>query len=258
MSDEVLIVRGIIFQESIPQKNKKRESDSGYKLFLKLIDYSNRSDESRIASTNEFINNYASLKFGNGADWCRMDGTFSKKYKYVVRKANGEITYSYAWKGEEYDPKKIEDDFKHFESKKGNRITHIKVYGKAELENKNNRNIRQDIKEHFKKSLCVVCGNSNIEIDHKNGLYNDPRVLNTKTQCIDDFQTLCRHCNQQKRQSIILTKKTGKRYKASNIPQLKTIGIDFTSGNENFDIDDINAMVGTYWYDPLDFFNKIT
>lgn len=251
--DEVLIVRGVVFEEI------EKEEDTKYKLFFKLVDYSiNSNYESRLISVNEFIDNYSSLKFGNGASWCRMDSAFSKKYKYVLRKANGDLTYS--WNIEdETESKKIEEDFKDIESKKikGNPTTHIKVYGKKELVKGNNRDIRQDIREYFKNSLCVVCGNSDIEIDHKNGLYNDERVLNIKTQCIEDFQPLCRHCNQQKRQSIIVTKKTGKRYKATNIPQLKIFGIDFTKGNEDFNPNDIDAMVGTYWYDPLDFFKNL-
>ena len=40
--------------------------------------------------------------------------------------------------------------------------------------------------------ICIVCGSaSDIVIDHKNDLYNDPRVLNSDTQVPDDFQTLC-------------------------------------------------------------------
>ena len=251
MSDEdILIVRGLVFQE--------KEEDAKYKLFFKLIKYLN--DESRIVSVNEFTDNYSTLKFGNGASWCRMDSTFSKKYKYVLRKAKRDLTYS--WNIEEQEEyEKINQDFKDLEYKKikGNPTTHIKIYGKKDFLNTKTRDIRHDIREYFKNSVCVVCGNSDIEIDHKNGLYNDTRVLNTKTQCIEDFQPLCRHCNQQKRQSIILSKKLGKRYKATNIPQLKIFGIDFTSGNEEFDINDndINSMVGTYWYDPIDFFNKI-
>ena len=259
MSDEVLIVRGVVFEEIEKDEKDEKEEDVKYKLFFKLLDYSNNSkNNSRLVSVNEFIDNYSSLKFGNGASWCRMDSTFAKKYKYVLRKANGDLTYSWNIEDEQ-ESKKIEEDFKQIENKKikGNPTSHIKVYGKKDLVNGNTRDIRQDIREYFKNSLCVVCGNSDIEIDHKNGMYNDPRVLNTKTQRVEDFQPLCRHCNQQKRQSFILTKKTGKRYKATNIPQLKVFGIDFTTGNEYFDPNDINAMVGTYWYDPLDFFNKL-
>ena len=118
------------------------------------------------------------------------------------------------------------------------------------------RPIRQDIKSYYRYRSCVVCGsNSDLIVDHKNDLYNDPRVLDTKTQTIDDFQTLCNHCNLQKRQVAIKTKKSGKRVGATTIPQIAIHGIDFISGDENYDPEDINAMVGTYWYDPI-VFNK--
>jgi hypothetical protein len=248
--DDVLIVKGMVFEEY------QDKEDSKYKLFLKLLNY--QENESNIVSVLEFKDEYISLKFGNGASWCRMDSTFSKKYKYVLRKANGKLSFSWNIEDEnEYN--KVKDDFKYLDIKKikGNPTTHIKIYGKKNIDIKNTREIRNDIREYFKNYLCIVCGNSDIEIDHKNGLYNDIRVLNIKTQCIDDFQPLCRHCNQQKRQSIIYTKKNGKRYKASNIPQLKIFGVDFIEGNEDFDINNINAMVGTYWYDPIKFMNHI-
>ena len=34
-------------------------------------------------------------------------------------------------------------------------------------------------------------------------------------------------------------------------------GIDFTKGTEDFDPSDIDAMVGTYWYDPCAFMEYI-
>ena len=33
--------------------------------------------------------------------------------------------------------------------------------------------------------------------------------------------------------------------------------IDFIEGDETFDKNDKNAMVGTYWYDPVRFMNYI-
>jgi len=105
---------------------------------------------------------------------------------------------------------------------------------------------------------CCVCGcSSGLEIDHKNGLYNDPRVLNVKTQIPEYFQLLCKHCNDQKRETIVIMKKTGKRYSALNIPMLKCFGIRFISGNEDFDINDHNWAVGTFWYDPVVFMEAV-
>ena len=57
---------------------------------------------------------------------------------------------------------------------------------------KRGRPIRDDIRKALKDQPCVVCGSrSSIVLDHKNDLYNDPRVLDTATQTIDDFQPLC-------------------------------------------------------------------
>ncbi len=120
------------------------------------------------------------------------------------------------------------------------------------------RPIRKDIHDYHKKIGCVVCGSqSDLVTDHKNDLYNDPRVLDAKTQTIDDFQCLCNHCNLQKRQVSKVTKETGKRVGATTIPIYAVFGIDFIEGNETFDENDINAMVGTFWFDPVEFVKKI-
>jgi len=116
------------------------------------------------------------------------------------------------------------------------------------------RPIGENIRKILEKTGCVVCGSqSHLVIDHKNDLYNDPRVLNLKNQTINDFQCLCNHCNLQKRQISKKTKELGKRIGATTIPSLAFLGIDFIKGDETFDEKDINAMVGTYWYDPIEF-----
>lgn len=120
------------------------------------------------------------------------------------------------------------------------------------------RPIRPDIEKHHKAMGCVVCGSrSDLVTDHKNDLYNDLRVLDAKTQTIDDFQCLCNHCNLQKRQISKKTKEIGKRIGATTIPSLAIFGIDFVEGDESIDESDVNAMVGTYWYDPVEFMKKI-
>ena len=120
------------------------------------------------------------------------------------------------------------------------------------------RPIRDDIRKYHKSTGCIVCGSlSDLIIDHKNDLYNDLRVLNIKTQKIDDFQCLCNHCNLQKRQIAKKTFETGRRYGATKIPQLAIFGVDFIEGDETYDKDDINAMVGTYWYDPIKFLEHL-
>lgn len=53
------------------------------------------------------------------------------------------------------------------------------------------------------------------------------------------------------------TKKLGLRYGATNIESLKIFGIDFISGDETIDFNDIDALKGTYWYDPVEFMKYI-
>ena len=120
------------------------------------------------------------------------------------------------------------------------------------------RPIKLDIRKFYKTKGCVVCGSrSDLVCDHKNDLYNDPRVLSMETQTKEDFQSLCNHCNLQKKQVNIKTRKTGKRIGATTIPSVAVFGVDYTQGDETFDSSDVDAMVGTYWYDPVDFMKKI-
>lgn len=118
------------------------------------------------------------------------------------------------------------------------------------------RPIRKDIKEYCKNSTCVFCRTScNIIADHKNDLYNDLRVLNLDTQTQDDFQASCNACNLRKNKVNQKTKQENKRQPPPDMIRIP-FGIDFTVGDETFDLKDINAMVGTYWHDPIDFINK--
>ena len=76
-------------------------------------------------------------------------------------------------------------------------------------------------------------------------------------QTLDDFQPLCNHCNLQKRQVCKDTIRNGTRYSALNIPSVAIWGIDFIEGDKTLDVNDINAMTGTYWHDPIAFMNHI-
>jgi len=113
--------------------------------------------------------------------------------------------------------------------------------------------IRKDIREYFKRKPCVFCGLKGTCVDHKNDLYNDPRVKSEETQEIADFQSTCNACNTIKRGHSDKTKKSGKRFPATNIPSLAPLEIDFLVGDESYNKDDPNALVGTYFYDPVAF-----
>jgi 5-methylcytosine-specific restriction endonuclease McrA len=223
-------------------------------LFKELANFDHVLGISRFVNVDEFVDKYAELRFGNGGGWSRLDGDFGRKHKICIVKANGKKRFS--WNQSEEEEFTIDAELSSYIFNKGTSIMLIKICGLQDLTSC--RPIRKDIRDILSGYPCVVCGtNSQIEIDHKNGLYNDPQVLNSKTQSIDDFQPLCKHCNDQKRQTCVWQKKHNKRYPASMIPQLAIFGINYTEGDETFDETDINALVGTYWYDPVEFIKKI-
>ena len=118
-----------------------------------------------------------------------------------------------------------------------------------------NRPIRQDIRDHYRQCVCIVCGTSKTICDHKNDLYNDERVLHRSTQTLDDFQPLCNGCNLRKRAVMVKTLRDNQRQPPPPMI-LNTFGISFTQGDESLDRNDIHAMVGTYWYDPVAFIKE--
>tara|TARA_X000000950_G_scaffold284891_1_gene389124 strand:+ start:4236 stop:4886 length:651 start_codon:yes stop_codon:yes gene_type:complete len=111
-----------------------------------------------------------------------------------------------------------------------------------------NRPIRPDIKKAMKEKSCLHCNKKGCIPDHKNDAYNDPRVHNKSTQKISDFQALCNGCNIIKARTFVKTEKEGKRqpapfaYTSLGFPK-------FIEGDETFNPNDIDGMVGTYWYD---------
>ena len=142
----------------------------------------------------------------------------------------------------------------------GSKVTKLRTIGLSDNElHGASRPIRLDIRKFYtEKGRCCVCGsNSDLVCDHKNDLYNDPRVLSMDTQTLDDFQCLCNHCNLLKSSAEQKARVSGKRYGATNIPQLTIFEVDFVEGDETFDPNDINAFVGTYWYDPVEFMKKV-
>ena len=113
------------------------------------------------------------------------------------------------------------------------------------FEHKNkNRNIRRDIRKILENCRCSHCGKKGgIEIDHKNGRYNDIDVLNLDSQNIDHFQPLCDKCNKHKRSSCKKCKENGIRYDAT----FNGFTISVIEGTLMYD-NDIGCN-GCYWYD---------
>lgn len=249
-------------EEVIQDFEQKCDIKPNKSLLFKFIKFSNfdvnNPNEYKIVHKNQFKDEYADLYFQNGGSWCRKESVSKSGFKIATIQKNGKINY--LWEQTEEEEKIIELEFAKNKIKDGNKsgIVSIGIFGVSDDKKKGTRNIHNKIKTYFKNKSCCVCGsNSNLEIDHKNDLYNDPRVLNIKTQEQNDFQSLCKHCNDQKRQVNKKMRETGKRYSAMKILSLKIYNIDFIEGDETYDPNDINAMVGTYWYDPVAFHKSI-
>ena len=186
-------------------------------LFLELAK-PDENGKSRWVSTNEFVGDYATLKFGNGASWARKESTLAKRYIIDFDKS---IT-------------------------PGNSIDRIRLNGFNEGDY--SQYIRADIKREIRAKRCVVLGTSNPEVDHKNGMKNEGRVMRNEAQSLSDFQPLSKAANDAKRQYCKECRRTGIRYDAKKLgyPMSYYVG----GAHHNMEED---ACVGCYWYDPLEF-----
>lgn len=177
---------------------------------------------SRWVNVSEFTGEYLGLQLLNGAGWSRDDGTFGKKY---IVERDKTLT-------------------------PGNRTDAIRTFGFNNGDY--SQHISAAIKSVIKSQRCVVLGTSNPEVDHKNGMKNEARVMRNENQTLDDFQPLSKAANDAKRQFCKECMKTGKRYDA------KKLGypISFYSGNQDHNNEE-GACIGCYWYDPLAFKNHL-
>jgi hypothetical protein len=193
----------------------------------------------KIIDRNE-IAKHPNIDWGNNG----IGDRFARKlFNYTVIKKSGEYKI-YSDNDESIDEKEINLFITTIDNTLRG-IVGIKIHS---LKTKNtSRPIREDIKEYYKIQACVVCGsNSNLICDHKNDLYDDTRVLDRKTQKLEDFQSLCTHCNLQKRQVCKKEKETKTIYQAKNIPMMSV-----------FNPPDVTKKEDSYWYDPVVYCKKI-
>ena len=186
-------------------------------LFLELAN-PDEYGQSRWVSTNEFVGEYAELKFGNGASWARKESRLAKNYEIEFDKT---IT-------------------------PGNGIDAIRLAGFKK--DNFSQYINEKIKRETRSRRCVVLGTSNPEVDHKNGMKNESRVMQNEDQKLSDFQPLSKAANDAKRQYCKECRQTGTRYDAKKLgyPMSYYSGVAEHNGEEN-------ACIGCYWYDPLEF-----
>jgi hypothetical protein len=211
-----------------------------------VIEVSN--DFKRIISTSEIKEKYRGLYWGgNGIG----DRWANKKFNYSV--IYSKKTRLYSENSEDVIPKELLDEF--LVNNNGSGIIGVFVHSKRL--NTQKRPIDKQIHKEITSKSCVVCGTNETICDHKNDLYNNGHVLNTKTQTIDDFQPLCNHCNLQKRQICRLEQENGKVYSAKNIQRYKFYDFEFPWEKRNYDKLDIHCKTDTFWYDPVKFDTNI-
>ncbi|BAJ56281.1 HNH endonuclease [Helicobacter pylori] len=200
-------------------------SKSKKELFLELAQ-PDKNGVSRWVSVTEFVGKYQELSVGgpgsNGRTWCRNSSSLAKEFEL------------------EFDYRKAQ----------GNPIDRIRLNG-YNTKRVFNQNICQDIKNHYKQQCCAMCGargnseNTQIEVDHKDGRKDDLRVSDLNTQTLNDFQALCKACNDKKRQICKKCKESGYRFDATKIP-----GNPYPFYEGEFEYD---GCVGCYQYDPIQY-----
>lgn len=155
-------------------------------LFLKLA-APDKNGVSRWVYVSEFVGEYADLTFGNGASWARKESTLAKKYNVEFYKKDTP----------------------------GNSIDRIRLNGFNNGDY--SQHINASIKREIKSRRCVVLGTSNPEVDHKNGMKNEARVMKNEAQRLSDFQALSKAANDAKRQFCKECMRTGIRYDLNNL-----------------------------------------
>lgn len=185
---------------------------------VKYNEYDSTSCFSREVRISELKNIHPGFESTNGCQWARSDGSYlGKKYKIKRPKVNGKVFA-------------------------------IQLDGPNSNSIKNYRSIRPDIRDSIAKQRCVILDvGSNIEVDHKNGRYNELSNISLEKQKIEEFQPLSKAANNAKRQHCKDCIRTGKRYDARRLGYKE----GWIVGDEN-----TSHCSGCYWYDPKKF-NKI-
>ena len=194
-----------------------KRHDSGFRpgskpsLFLELAK-PNDKGFSREVGVREFRAKYEKLRFSNGGDWCRDDDSLGNKFN--IRRI-----------------------------KEGGKTVAVKLQGHKKLPIK--KPIPKHIRDEISKQRCVVLGVSSVEVDHKDGRRDDPRLNDPDKLTLDDFQPMSKAVNTAKRQHCKECRRTDQRFDATRL------GYDVSQieGNGLYD----GSCVGCYWHDPLEF-----
>lgn len=173
---------------------------------------------SREISIEELKQIHPDFESKNGCQWARSDNSYlGKKYKIKRPKKNGKVVA-------------------------------IQLDGPNNNSLKKYRGIRPDIRKEISKQSCAILDvHSNIEVDHKNGRYDELSNISPEEQKLSSFQALSKSANNAKRQHCKNCKQTKRRYDARNLGYKEgwTVGDEYT-----------DSCGGCYWYDPFQF-NKM-
>lgn len=164
---------------------------------------------------SELINIHHSFQSTNGCQWARSDVSYLGN-RYIIKRP-----------------------------KKSGRVFAVKLDGINRNSLKKSKGIREDIRRKLEKEPCRIldiC--SNIEIDHKNGRYDNLTDIDIKAQKESDFQPLSKAANDAKRNHCKSCIETGKRFDAKKLGYKES----FIVGDEN-----TPQCPGCYWYDPRKF-----
>ncbi len=190
-------------------KIKKSKTD----LFLELAK-PDKEGFSPPVGIERFIGPYKGLILGNGGSWCRETSAL----------------------GKEFNIRRI---------KEGNKIVAVELHGYKKLPIE--KPIPNDIKRTIGKKRCVVLATSRVEVDHKDGHRDDPRLSDITQVIEDDFQPLSKAANNAKRQHCKECRKTDKRFDARRLGYSR----GYVRGDKVYS----GSCVGCYWHDPY-FFNQ--
>lgn len=175
---------------------------------------------SREITIDELCENiHPSFRSTNGNQWARRDSSYLGK-QYIIRVKHG-----------------------------GGRVYSLQLDGPNKQMGVQ-RSIRSDIRKSISSQVCPVFGtSSNIEVDHKDGRYDNWMNASPDTQREEDFQPLSKAANDAKRTHCKRCRESGKRYDA------RALGFSrgWISGDEDTPVCD-----GCYWHDVRKFHQKIS
>ncbi|MCA8835005.1 MAG: hypothetical protein K8953_07955, partial [Proteobacteria bacterium] len=152
-------------------------------LFLELAKPDNKGFSAPV-KFDRFIGPYKELILGNGGSWCRADGALAKKFK-IER------------------------------IKEGNKIVAVALAGYNTVPI--GKPIPVHIKRIISKKRCAILAIGRVEVDHKDGHGDDPRLSDIKQVREDDFQPLSKAANDAKRQHCKECRATDKRFDAKRL-----------------------------------------